>query len=271
MKRTRLTPLIYLSISGVIAVLTGWYYVISYTQPKDRSHSSSIVATPKEPSLAVIGSPSPSLSITPSLLSPLPSPSALQLKKQISLAVPFTIQAPDSDWSEPWKEGCEEAALLMVSAYRKGDHQSLLPPAKTKGDIAAMVAWETERFGSHKNLGVEEMAVIAREYLNDKNVRVEHQISMNDIKEELRQGNPVIVPAAGQLLGNPYFKTPGPLYHVFVLTGFDGNTFIANENGTKRGYHYHYASTVLEYALHNWQEDQTITTTPNAYLIIEKE
>ena len=36
------------------------------------------------------------------------------------------------------------------------------------------------------------------------------------IKEFLMAGKLVIVPAAGRQLGNPYYKAPGPVYHMLV-------------------------------------------------------
>jgi hypothetical protein len=228
--------------------------------------------------------PAPTRSILLPTVSPITSPSVSSLTNSplaqlsarprpvssVQLAVPFTIQAPDSDWSEPWAEGCEEAALLMVDAYLKGQHEATLPVAETKQAIEKMVDWQLTRFGSHKNLGVDALAVIARDYLNYQQVTVKHNIRLSDIRSTLRAGHPVIVPAAGRLLGNPYFKTPGPLYHVFVIIGFDGDQFIVNENGTRQGKSYRYSAAILENALHDWQEGIDITNTPKAYLILER-
>lgn len=221
--------------------------------------------------LAPLPSPSPSVIATPVQgPSPSPTPKPSPLADSVHLAVPFTVQAPDGDWSEPWKEGCEEAALLMVSIYHKGDHTPDLPPEKMKQKIADMVDWELKRFGSHKNLNADEMAIIAKEYLGYEQVRVKHGATLTDIKNELRAGRPVVVPAAGQLLKNPYFKTPGPPYHVFVIKGFEGNTFITNENGTKRGRDYQYSAATLQNALHDYQEGVVMTNIPMAYLVLDQ-
>src|SRR3989338_9267279 len=39
------------------------------------------------------------------------------LPKSVNLAVPFTSQAPEKDWSQPWQAACGEAAGLMLDAY----------------------------------------------------------------------------------------------------------------------------------------------------------
>lgn len=205
--------------------------------------------------------------------SPTPSPTAkttpVTTTDSVHLAVPFTSQAPDGDWSPPFDEGCEEAALLMVSIYQKGDHTATLPPEKMKQKITDMVDWEIKRFGSHKNLGADDMAIIAKEYLGYDRVRVKHGATLVDIKNELRAGRPVVVPADGLLLKNPYFKTPGPPYHVFVIKGFEGDTFITNENGTKRGLDYRYSAATMQSALHDYNEGVVMTTIPMAYLVLE--
>ena len=190
--------------------------------------------------------------------------------RSVKLAVPFTVQAPDADWSEPWDEGCEEAALLMIDAYLDGDRSEKLPEQKTKAQIKTMVDWQQERFGGHYDLGLADIATIAKEYLGYTTVRVEEGTSFEAIRNELRAGHPVILPAAGQLLKNPYFKQPGPPYHVFVITGFEGTDFIANENGTRRGADYRYSQSVLESAWHDYQKDQSQATGPRSYLVLEK-
>lgn len=229
---------------------------------------------------AIVASPSPiaTITVTPSLIlptpsptpSPSPSPSPVSTATSVNLMVPFTIQAPDSQWVEPWKEGCEEAALLMAHAYNMGDRQAVLPVAETKQKIADMVTWQHQRFGGHYDLGVDEMAIIAREYLGYDRVTVKHSVILEDIRNELRRGKPVIVPAAGRLLKNPYFTPPGPPYHVFVITGFEGSDFIVNENGTRQGRGHRYSAEILDEAIHDYRRGVGVTDLPKAYLVLEE-
>jgi hypothetical protein len=212
------------------------------------------------------------VSPTPILTTPSPSlaPAITSPVAAVKLNVPFTIQAPDGQWVEPWKEGCEEAALLMADAFNKGNQSATLPVAETKEQIKKMVDWQIERFGAHKDIGADEMAIVAKEYLGYANVRVKHNATLNDIRDELRNGNPVIVPAAGRLLSNPYFTPPGPVYHVFLIKGFEPGGFIANENGTRQGNGYLYTDAIMQQALHDYRSGDAIVDGDMAYVVLEK-
>jgi hypothetical protein len=73
------------------------------------------------------------------------------------------------------------------------------------------------------------------------------------MKAALAEGKLIIVPAAGRQLGNPFFQTPGPPYHMLVLRGYtkDGHV-ITNDPGTKRGENFAYTWTTLINAIHDW-------------------
>jgi hypothetical protein len=79
-----------------------------------------------------------------------------------------------------------------------------------------------------------------------------NQVTTESIKEELAKGNPIIIPAAGRRLLNPYFSGEGPWYHMLVVKGYDRNEFITNDPGTKRGDGYKYKYDVLVNAIHDW-------------------
>jgi hypothetical protein len=76
-----------------------------------------------------------------------------------------------------------------------------------------------------------------------------------DIKKELAKGNPVIVPTAGRQLHNPNFRQPGPIYHMLVVKGYEGDNFITMDVGTRNGYNYVYGQKVLFHAIADWQND----------------
>lgn len=222
---------------------------------------------------AATESPAPSLAASGSDATVLPKSTPIEYvpvtTQAMQLAVPFTVQAPDGDWIEPWKEGCEEAALIMADAFINQDRREVIPSAEAKQKIYEMVQWEIKRFGGHKDLGVEDMAIIAKEYLGYTKVKIKKPADLKDIKDEIRLGKPVIVPMAGRLLRNPYFQPPGPYYHVFVIVGFEGDTFIANENGTKRGQNYRYSARILNKAWHDFEPEIDITKMSTAYLVLE--
>ena len=77
------------------------------------------------------------------------------------------------------------------------------------------------------------------------------------IREYLAKGKPIIVPAAGRKLFNPYFTAPGPLYHNLVLIGFnETDEIIVNDPGTKRGQKYRYKLDTLYDAIHDFTGDK---------------
>ena len=90
------------------------------------------------------------------------------------------------------------------------------------------------------------------------NFKVVDNITVNDIVSELSQGNLVIVPVAGRLLANPYFRHPGPLYHMLLIIGYDKNAgqFITNDAGTKRGKGFRYNFSNLEKSLADWNKEK---------------
>lgn len=161
----------------------------------------------------------------------------------------FQSQAPFGEWDELHDEACEEAALILVNYYLKNQP---LDAATMEEQIQKMVAWEIDYFGSYKDLTIDELQTIAQKYYGLQNSRVEENITLEDIKKEVAQNHSVIVPTAGRLLGNPYFRSPGPIYHMLVIIGYEGNTIIVQDIGTRRGDHYRYNQTILFNAIHNW-------------------
>ncbi len=175
---------------------------------------------------------------------------AVEIPDEINLAVPFTPQAPHANWDLPYKETCEEASVLMVARYKKGE--VITSPEDADAEILKLVEFQNNYFGDYKDTTAEQTAEIAREYYGFKNTEVVYDFTTEDIKKELALGNPVIVPAAGRQLSNPYFRSPGPLYHMLVIRGYTQNKFITNDPGTKRGEEYVYKYDDLLSAVHDW-------------------
>lgn len=172
------------------------------------------------------------------------------LPDSINLAVPFTSQAPHANWDLPYQEACEEASLLMVARYKKGE--PIISPEDADQEIWKLIDFQNELFGDYKDTTAEQTAEIARKYYDFKNTEVVYDFTVEGIKRELAQGNPVIVPAAGRQLGNPYFRRPGPLYHMLVIRGYTKDKFITNDPGTKRGRKFVYKYNDLFNAVHDW-------------------
>jgi hypothetical protein len=143
-------------------------------------------------------------------------------------------------------------------------------------EIHRLLDWE-ERHGYAIDVTTAEIGEIARRYYS-RSVRVltGSSVTRDAILDELRMGNAVILPAAGRLLGNPYFRSPGPAYHMLVIRGYQPATFfsperfITNDPGTRRGEEYIYDVDTLLRANHDWTgSGDTIVQGMRAILIVE--
>lgn len=193
-------------------------------------------------------------------------PKKEEIKSQVNLPVPFTSQAPYGLWDDLHNNACEEAALLMVHFYLKG--QGLNKEVAEK-EIQKMVSFQIKNYGGHFDLDVKKTAQLARDFYLEKNVKVYYDIKIEDIKRELGRGNPVIVPTAGRILNNPYYRRPGPLYHMLVIRGYNEKEFITNDNGTRRGNGWKYPYERLYNSLHDWNNGNVLEG-KKAMIIIER-
>jgi len=171
----------------------------------------------------------------------------------INLDVPFTSQAPYKIWDELHDNACEEASIIMVYYYLTGKE---LTREIAEKEILNMVDWQIKNWGGHFDLNAEQMIQLFENYFNSNlfTASISYDFTTEDVKKELVAGNPIIIPAAGRLLGNPYFTSPGPEYHALVIKGYDdkNSEFITNDPGTRRGANFRYNYQVLENAIHDF-------------------
>ena len=179
-----------------------------------------------------------------------PVPEPKPTVDQINLAVPFASQAPFGDWSMPYGEACEEASLIMTDFYLR---DASLTKQQMKDMIDQMVAWQIKEWGGHMDLSAAKTIELAKQFNPSYRYQIISNLTADKIRDQLRAGFPVIVPAAGRELHNPNFKQPGPIYHMLVIKGFtkDGK-FITNDPGTRNGADYVYTEEVLMSAIHDW-------------------
>lgn len=253
---------LYFLIGTLIIVLVGGYFINKKYYP-----TPSVLSSPQVSPSATISSPSPlpSSSTTPKES---PTPTAKTIPSSYLIDnFPFQPQAPFANWDQLHDEACEEAAVILVNFWNEG-HSTI--SAQTMDDeILKMVDWEIKNWGSHKDLTVKETVSMAKSFYG-LSLRSEYDISLEDIKKEVSQDHPVIVPTAGRLLGNPYFRQPGPIYHMLVVIGYNGNTMIVQDIGTKRGDHYQYNVQVLLNAIHDWTGNpETIEQGKKVMLVLE--
>lgn len=174
-----------------------------------------------------------------------------ELPSQKHLLVPFTTQAPDANWDMPYQEACEEASLLMVAGYYRGD-TGVYDPKVADRAILDLIAFEESRFGLGPDMTAQETADVIEAYDDSLTALVVSVSSAEQIKRYVNEGVPVVVPADGKALGNPNFRNGGPVYHMLVITGYVDGQFITNDPGTRKGQDYLYREDVLMNAIHDW-------------------
>ncbi len=174
------------------------------------------------------------------------------------IAVPFVLQAPHSRWVQPYEDACEEAVVVMLDAYFKHDTRDRMPANEADKRILDIVALERRVLGYDKDTNVGTIARLINEYFPFE-ARLVRDPSIEEIKEHIDQGLPVVIPAWGRTLkkGNPYFRRPGPTYHTLLITGYDDATqeFITQEPGVGRGRNYRYPYALLMSALADLLQD----------------
>jgi len=166
--------------------------------------------------------------------------------------VPFAPQAPYGVWDALHQEACEEASMIMAKAYFKNES---LNSHLMEQEILNLIKWEKEN-GYQIDVSAAEVIKILGEYFSLK-AELVSEVTVENIKSQLRAGKLIIVPAAGRKLGNPYFRQPGPIYHMLLIRGFDEakGEFIVNDPGTKRGEAYRYSYQKLILAVADWDHE----------------
>ncbi|MCX6761470.1 MAG: C39 family peptidase [Candidatus Moranbacteria bacterium] len=186
---------------------------------------------------------------------------------KILIDVPFTSQAPFGKWDAYHEEACEEASLVMLDYFLQNKK---LTPVVAEKEIQALIAYEIKFAKGYEDSTVAQTATLGENYYGLKNLRVVYDFTAEDLKKYLSQGKPIIVPAAGRRLGNPNFTAPGPLYHNLVLIGYDGDTIITNDPGTRKGQGYRYNIKTLYGAIYDFPGDaKKIETGRKAMIVVE--
>lgn len=188
---------------------------------------------------------------------------------KVLIQVPFTTQAPFANWDALHEEACEEASLIMLKYYLD---KKPLTPEIAENEIQRMVDFEIRNYGDYKDSTASEIVKLAEDFYKITKLKVIYDFPKEDLKKYLAQGKPVIVPAAGRLLGNPNFTAPGPLYHSLVLIGYNGNTIITNDPGTRNGQDYRYDIDVLYNAIHDFPgKPEDIIQGRKAMIVLENQ
>lgn len=168
---------------------------------------------------------------------------------EINLPVPFTSQAPEKNWDQPWQDACEEAAVLMLDAYYKNYG---LSPLFAKDELIKLVGWE-ENQGWGGSIPMEKVEAVAQYLLGSEySTRVIENPTVEQIKNFVAAGQPVLVVADGKVLPNPNFRNGGPVYHALIIRGYTEDKFITNDPGTQFGENFMYEYEDLMEAIKDW-------------------
>jgi hypothetical protein len=190
------------------------------------------------------------------------------LPESFNLVVSFTTQAPNSNWSQPYQDSCEEASVITVHYFWS---DQIFTPAKADAEILKFVAFENDQLGSptgYLDTDAATTASLVERYWPQYRTRVVYDWTIKDVETEIAAGHPVVAFFAGKELHNPNFKNGGPLYHALVIKGYTPTQFITNDVGTRRGADYVYAKQVLLDASHDWN-DGDVANGRRVMLIIE--
>lgn len=184
------------------------------------------------------------------------------LPESVQLDVPFTSQAPEGNWDQPWQDACEEAAILMLDAYNKAYP---LSPFFARDELQKLVDWQTER-GWGGSIDIIDIRTAAAWYMQqpESAFTIIQYPDLDTVKRILADGQPILAVADGTVLPNPHFSGDGPVYHALVITGYDDTMgeFITNDPGTRHGAQFRYQYDALLEALHDWNGGDVVDGMP---------
>lgn len=173
----------------------------------------------------------------------------IEIPEQLNLDIPFTSQAPRAIWDHTHEEACEEAAILMAGRYfSKG---KINGPEDAEKALQEIIDFEMKKLGFFESTTAKQTAEIIESFYG-LNAELVFSPDIKTIKRSLAENKLVIVPTAGQQLGNPFYTSPGPLYHMLLIKGYTADKFITNDAGTKRGENYPYKFATVLQANHDW-------------------
>ncbi|OGH91178.1 MAG: hypothetical protein A2534_04335 [Candidatus Magasanikbacteria bacterium RIFOXYD2_FULL_39_9] len=201
----------------------------------------------------------------------LPTSNIYAAEEKINLSVPYVPEAPDGRMVKPWNNSCEEASTAMLDEYYFGNRDKGVTKTKAKKSILYYINIENKLFGYNGNTNAAEMTKVINEYSKYFEAKIKTNPTLEDIKNELRAGRPVIPLLYGKNLNNPriLFSRSGSYYHVFVIKGFDDakKEFIVNDNGDlKQGLDLRYSYDTIMGALRDYDHKTQKTVKPATVL-----
>lgn len=153
-----------------------------------------------------------------------------------NIDVPYTSQAPTGNWSEPWKNACEETSIYMVSSFYADDPIKRDEAIK---HIKKIIAAKNKEFNVSEDESLEKISELIKLLGLPWSTEIVINPSLEDIKKQLASNQPIIAPVFAPALN---YTAGGPDYHVMVLTGYDDKTseFIVNDPSLGKGVRFKY-------------------------------
>jgi hypothetical protein len=208
-----------------ITIMTSLYFIGSFFINKNKKTGPEITST----STQVTAEEKPT------------KPVEAVIPESFDLIVPYTVQAPYANW-KVHEESCEEAALLMAHQYLLGQKTDI-DPATADREFRAQKAWQVKNWGAERDLPMQKIGEFTQAYYGNK-FRIIPNITTDQIKAEVSAGRPVMVPVMTQSLKNPHYS-PGNVYHILLIKGYDATGVITNDAGVKEGKDWHYNWEIL--------------------------
>ena len=137
----------------------------------------------------------------------------------------------------------------MMDAYYK---EYGLSPIVARDEILKMVDWETKK-GWGYSVEMKKLVQLYKYYAGTSGKIIEYP-TVEQIKNSIANGHPLLAVANGKILPNPYFSNGGPEYHVLIIKCYTEDSFITNDPGTKRGENFLYKYVDLMNAIADWND-----------------
>ena len=135
--------------------------------------------------------------------------------------------------------------------------------------MLALIEVEKKLFNNYIDNTIAELQQVYQSYYNHWTSKMIDNPTIDQIKEELSQGNIIVAPFAGRELQNPHFSGSGPRYHMLVIRWYDETYFYTNDVGTLHGENFAYTHDIIINAMHDltsWD----ISQGAKRMLVIEK-
>lgn len=181
--------------------------------------------------------------------------SANTVSDYVVLDVPHSTQAPLGEWNDPrQQDGCEETSIIMAWMWA---NNLTLTPEETRMYITGMSDYEYYFHGYFRDSSANDTANLMSEYFGHPNIRVSHNIGLEDIKATLANNQLVITPINPRVISTKLYNRY-TTNHTVVVVGYDDTdgTMIIHDPLRGSGYT-KIPQTIFEAALGDYYSGQT--------------